>query len=131
MCTSFASSANRPNRRRKSSVVPTTQTTSAAATAAPRACWKNSSWSGGNAPRPEPLRKIGSRPFSANSASCFHAPSHQMPLPAITAGRSAAFNNSAAFITSRGSPKLRALERDGRASTSSVSANSTSIGSSR
>src|ERR671934_32037 len=76
-------------------------------TAATRACWKTSSCSGGSAPRPDPCRKTGRRPFSAKRPSCFHAPSHQMPEPATTAGRSAPFRSSAAFITSRGSPKAR------------------------
>ena len=109
MWTSFVSAGKRPNLRRKSSGVPMTQMTSASASALPRECWKKSGWSGGSAPRPDPLRKIGSWPFSAKARSCFHAPSHQIPLPATTAGRSAWVRRSAAFITSRGSPNARAV----------------------
>ena len=58
--------------------------------------------------------------------------SHQIAEPATTAGRSAPFNSSAAFMISRGSPNARAVERELAGGASSLaSPKSTSIGSSR
>ena len=86
----------RPYWRRKSSGAPITQATSASSSAAERECWKKNGCSGGrDLAWSCSGRSAGGR--SRRTPGCSAAPSHQTPLPATTAGRSAEFSRSAAF----------------------------------